>query len=132
VLPDPDGPIAEASRVLLCSGKIAHELMRERAQGEGERARIVRIEQLHPLPADELRALLAQAPARCPFAWVQEEPENMGAWYEVRRVVRDRLRVELTGVTREESASPATGSLAVHQQEQEALLDRAFEGLPTS
>ena len=63
--------------------------------------------------------------------WVQEEPENMGAWNFVRRVVRDRLGVDLTGVTRDESASPATGSLTIHQHEQAALLDRAFEGLAT-
>jgi 2-oxoglutarate dehydrogenase E1 component len=128
VLSDPDRPLPQASRVLLCSGKIAHELARERGGRDGENASLVRIEQLHPLPEVELRAVLARAPAGCPFAWVQEEPENMGAWPHLRIRLPALLPsgAELQVVARPESASPATGSKARHELEQADLLRRAF------
>jgi 2-oxoglutarate dehydrogenase complex dehydrogenase (E1) component-like enzyme len=104
VMPDPDHPHPSVvQRVILCGGKVFYDLAKRRTHFDG---------------ASDV-------------FWVQEEPENMGAWYDVRRVIRDRLGVDLTGVTREESASPASGSLTVHQREQEDLLARAFEGLAT-
>ncbi|HXJ63116.1 MAG TPA: thiamine pyrophosphate-dependent enzyme, partial [Actinomycetota bacterium] len=132
VLPDPDHPHPSVvSRVILCGGKVFYDVAKRRADTGVRGAALVRIEQHYPFPADQLRETLEHfADAREVF-WVQEEPENMGAWHDVRRVVRDRLGVDLTGVTRDESASPATGSLTIHQHEQAALLDRAFDGLPT-
>jgi 2-oxoglutarate dehydrogenase E1 component len=134
VLPDPERPLPQASRVLLCSGKIAHDLARERNRREGERACVVRIEQLHPLPQAELRALASQAPAGCPFAWVQEEPENMGAWPYLRSLMPALLPAgaALHLVARPESASPATGSKARHEMEQAALMSRAFDPIGSS
>ena len=63
--------------------------------------------------------------------WVQEEPENMGAWRFVQLNAQRRLGIALRSVAREESASPATGSLRIHQREQAALLDASFAGLKT-
>ena len=58
--------------------------------------------------------------------WAQEEPENMGSWHFMERMCRGELRLELRVVAREESASPATGSLAIHQREQQELIARAL------
>jgi 2-oxoglutarate dehydrogenase E1 component len=130
VLDDAAVPISTASRVLVCSGKVAHELVRERSGGASPEsaASIVRVEQLHPFPAMELRALLAAAPPDCAFAWVQEEPENMGAWPDLRNRLPPLLPAgaEIQVVARVASASPATGSKARHEAEQADLLRRAL------
>jgi 2-oxoglutarate dehydrogenase E1 component len=129
VLPDPKHPHPSVvSRVILCAGKIYHDLAKLRSDREVRGAALIRIEQLYPFPADQLGGEL-EGFEQAGVWWVQEEPENMGAWNHVRRVCRDPLGLELNHVARDESASPATGSLAIHQAEQAALLDRAFEGL---
>src|SRR6266545_3920201 len=129
VLPDPDHPHPSVvSRILLCSGKVFYDLAKHRADAGRQGAAIVRIEQLYPFPAEHLREYLGHFDG-AEIRWVQEEPENMGGWFHVRRLVRDRLGIDLTGVTRPESASPATGSLKVHHREQAELVDRAFAGL---
>ena len=115
-------------RVLLCSGKMYYELLKA---GTGERPDVVvlRIEQLYPRPEKELRAAFANIPDGVPVYWVQEEPENMGAWPYWRQTFGDRLwgRYPLAGIARHKSASPATGSSAAHKREQQLLLDRALE-----
>jgi multifunctional 2-oxoglutarate metabolism enzyme len=129
VIGDPAKPHPSVvSRVILCQGKMYYDLLKRRQDKEVRGAALVRVEQLYPFPAEQLRAQLELYP-NTEVWWVQEEPENMGAWYYVQRVTPDRLGIELTGVTREESASPATGSLTLHQQEQEELLNRAFAKL---
>ena len=129
VLPDPDHPHPSVvSRILLCSGKVFYDLAKHRADAGRQGAAILRIEQLYPFPAEHLREYLGHFDG-AEIRWVQEEPENMGGWFHVRRLVRDRLGIDLTGVTRPESASPATGSLKVHHREQAELVDRAFAGL---
>jgi 2-oxoglutarate dehydrogenase E1 component len=130
MLPDPDHPHPSVvSRVVFCGGKVFYDLAKRRTDAGVQGAALIRVEQLYPFPAEQVREVLEHFSGATEVYWVQEEPENMGAWYYVRRVARDRFGVELTGVTREESASPATGSLTVHQREQEDLLNRAFEGL---
>ena len=129
VLPDPDHPHPSVvSRILLCSGKVFYDLAKHRADAGRQGAAILRIEQLYPFPAEHLREYLGHFDG-AEIRWVQEEPENMGGWFHVRRLVRDRLGIDLPGVTRPESASPATGSLKVHHREQAELVDRAFAGL---
>jgi multifunctional 2-oxoglutarate metabolism enzyme len=117
-------------RVLLCSGKIGHELMDERDELEAPAA-VVRVEQLYPWPEDEILTTVATYPNAREVWWVQEEPANMGAWNFVHarlaRALRDRA--ELRHVAREASASPATGSQTIHEREQQQLLAAAFEGL---
>jgi 2-oxoglutarate decarboxylase len=129
VVPDPQHPHPSVvSRVILCSGKVFYDLAKRRADRDVRGVALLRVEQLYPFPAEQLREVL-HGFEQAEMWWVQEEPENMGAWHYVRRVCRDRLGLELNGVAREESASPATGSLAIHQAEQALLLDEAFEGL---
>jgi 2-oxoglutarate dehydrogenase E1 component len=133
VLADPDHPHPSVvTRVLLCGGKVFYDLAKHRADAGVTGVALLRIEQLYPFPEDQVREVVEHFGGASDVRWVQEEPENMGAWYYVRRVVRDRLGVDLRGITREESASPATGSLKVHQAEQADLVARAFEGLAGS
>ncbi len=127
-------------RVLLCSGKIAFDLVsrREKLLSEGSElpppgldpaaVSVVRVEQLYPWPEESLAGALGRYPGADEVVWVQEEPENMGAWSyahgRLHRLLRERYK--LTHVSRVESASPASGSAALHQLEQEDLLARAF------
>ncbi len=98
------------------------------ALGAGDVA-IVRMEQLAPFPRAELDAALANCTGGTPVFWVQEEPENMGVWPYLRLLLGSQVsgRFPLSGVCREASASPATGSASSHRLEQEELLTRAFQ-----
>jgi 2-oxoglutarate dehydrogenase E1 component len=120
--------IKKATRVLLCTGKVYYDLEKRRAElGRGDVA-IVRLEQLYPLPDRVLRAALDHFDDGTQFMWVQEEPENMGAWRHMRVRHGSMMfgRFPFTGICRHESASPATGSHSAHKLEQQELLERAF------
>ncbi len=125
VLADERG--AGAERVLLCSGKIAHELAAARAKRPERRVAIVRIEQLVPFPEEEVGRELERLAGAREVVWVQEEPANMGALRFVRPIVQ-RLAGDrrITTVKRSASASPATGSAKAHAIEQQALLELAL------
>jgi 2-oxoglutarate dehydrogenase E1 component len=129
VIPDPSGlALANARRVLLCCGKVYYELEAERAQRGAEDVAILRLEQLYPFPWREVNDLLAECKDGTNVIWVQEEPENMGAWYYLRVTVSMtfQARLPFSGICRAASASPATGSQAAHRIEQAELLERAF------
>ena len=114
-------------RVLLCSGKIYYDLVAKREEAQKTReVAILRLEQLYPWPADQLKAAFNRYRSAREWVWVQEESQNMGAW----TFVSPRLS-ELTGapfqyVGRDASASPATGSHAVHEREQSELVEAAI------
>jgi 2-oxoglutarate decarboxylase len=130
VLPDPQQPAPDrVRRVLLCSGKVFYELAKRRSDGGLDQVALLRLEQLYPFPAAALRAQLDAYPNAERHSWVQEEPENMGAWRYVRIKAEQELGVRLEPVSRDEGAAPAAGSPTLHQQEQQELLDRAFAGL---
>jgi 2-oxoglutarate dehydrogenase complex dehydrogenase (E1) component-like enzyme len=121
---------AAVKRVLLCSGKIAYQLGGIRNEKEHPAA-IVRVEQFYPYPGDQIVEILQRYPNASEVYWVQEEPVNMGAWAFIQPRLLGALpdRMRLNHVARFESASPATGSTKVHEQEQQELLDSAFAGL---
>ncbi len=125
VLPDHDA--VNARRLLVCTGKIGHNLRVERAKRKDLSVGIVFVEQLYPWPEAELQAALDQHPGADEIVWVQEEPANMGALSFVmpllKKVVGDR---KLTSVKRTASASPATGSAKAHEMEERTLIDLAF------
>ncbi|MGC1290066.1 MAG: 2-oxoglutarate dehydrogenase E1 component [Candidatus Acidiferrales bacterium] len=125
VLPDADVPQAE--RVLLCTGKIGHELAAERKRRQDNSTAIIFLEQLYPFPEKDLEAVLGAYSSAHDFVWVQEEPANMGALNFVMprlgRVLRGRA---VRSVKRSASASPATGSAKAHEMEQKTLLALAF------
>jgi 2-oxoglutarate dehydrogenase E1 component len=132
VLPDPDGMVGPTvERVLLCSGKVYYELLAHRQKLSRKDVAIVRLEQLYPFPKQALASVFESYSAGTRIVWVQEEPENMGAWPFLRLRFGERLfgRHPLSGVTRDESASPATGSPSSHRLEQQELIDRAFAPL---
>ncbi len=132
VLDDTDVVDAEqVTRVVLASGKVAAEAAEHRTTNGLDSAAIVRIEQLYPWPFAAVRHMLTRYPNATEIVWLQEEPENMGAW----NAVKGRLyeahgeSYRIRRVSRPESGSPATGSAAIHRQEQAELLQRAFGGL---
>ncbi|MCC7086997.1 MAG: 2-oxoglutarate dehydrogenase E1 component [Pirellulales bacterium] len=115
-------------RILLCSGKIYYELEHKRRELGKHNVAIVRMEQLYPLPRGLLSSALAGYRDGTPAFWVQEEPENMGAWRFIRIQFGQRLldRFPLSGIYRQSAASPATGSASSHRLEQEKILVAAL------
>lgn len=132
ILPDVQGITGDVDRVLMCSGKVYYDLAEEREKRGANRVAILRVEQLYPLQEDRLAAALNPYPDSTPVFWVQEEPENMGAWlYWRSRFATELLgRWPLRGVFRPGSSSPATGSAAAHRLEQQRLVNAAFEKAP--
>jgi 2-oxoglutarate dehydrogenase E1 component len=125
-----DASIADpgkVQRIVLASGKVAQEAIAARDEA-GAPVAVVRVEQLYPWPTDQLREIVARYPHANDIVWLQEEPENMGAWAFARGRLYDSFddTHRIHRVSRHESGSPATGSHAVHGQEQAALLSAAL------
>ncbi len=116
-------------RILLCTGKIYYDLLMERERRKSEAVAIIRIEQLYPYPETNLLHALDGYRHAKEVCWIQEEPENMGAWHYIRRNLAGHpsLGRELRYLGRSQSASPSTGSLKTHHKEQAALMRAAFE-----
>ena len=128
VIGDDSGtPPADVKRIILTSGKVFYDLHKARAERKRSDVAIIRLEQYYPF-GPSLRAILGQYPAGTDLVWVQEEPKNMGAWYFIKAHLPDHIanRFPLRVVSRAESASPATGSHASHDLEQDMLVDDAF------
>ncbi|MFN5048887.1 thiamine pyrophosphate-dependent enzyme [Roseateles sp.] len=130
VLDDPDAGRREASRVLLCSGKLFYDLLAARAsQGPaGAHIALLRLEELYPFPRAALERLLRRYPHMDTLVWAQEETLNQGAWF----FVRDELQAlcpseaRLLHVARPNTAAGATASQLLHQREQEMLVNQAL------
>ncbi|HKZ79443.1 MAG TPA: multifunctional oxoglutarate decarboxylase/oxoglutarate dehydrogenase thiamine pyrophosphate-binding subunit/dihydrolipoyllysine-residue succinyltransferase subunit [Pyrinomonadaceae bacterium] len=115
-------------RLLLCSGKVFYDLLEARRTSGASHVAIVRLEQFYPFPTSLISQVIASYPKARQLVWVQEEPKNMGGWTFVESRL-ERLLSECERpiyVGRSPSASPATGSYAVHQREQEQLLNEAL------
>ena len=121
-----DESVVNASRVIFTSGKVYHDLVAERTKlGETSTA-IIRVEQLYPFPAAEFAAVVAKHP-NANLLWVQDEPANQGPWPFVALTTSEFLEGRtLRRVSRRATASPATGSHHLHEEEQKALLMEAF------
>jgi 2-oxoglutarate dehydrogenase E1 component len=128
----PDSEVQDAKRILLCTGKIGHELRTERQKrkekdGDDASTAIVFLEQMYPFHEAELAAELERHSSARDIVWVQEEPANMGALSymlpRLRHIANDR---PVHSVKRSGSASPATGSAKAHEVEQKTLLTLAF------
>ncbi|KAA5540241.1 2-oxoglutarate dehydrogenase E1 component [Roseiconus nitratireducens] len=132
ILGDPEVDLATARRVMLCTGKIYYDLKKSRRERELEDVALIRVEQLYPLEAEQLISALSGLPRGRDVYFVQDEPLNMGAWPYIKLKFGDEIAStgwELVPVTRAESASPSTGSMAAHLLEQKELIEAAFEGL---
>ncbi len=123
----PDNEVQNPRRLLVCSGKIGHNLRVEREKRKDMSVGIIFLEQMYPWPEEELQAALDQHPDAQEIVWVQEEPANMGALFyvmpELRRLAGDRA---VLSVKRSASATPATGSAKAHEIEEKTLIDLAF------
>jgi 2-oxoglutarate dehydrogenase E1 component len=124
VMEDPEAD-SGAGAVLFCSGKIFYDLLQRRRELKRPEVAIVRLEQLYPFPQSQLRFVLKRFKQAHQFVWVQEEPENMGAW----RFIQTRLEAvvgkPLSYIGRRESPTPATGFPHIYRREQAEILDRA-------
>ena len=117
---------ADVKRVLLCSGKVYYDLLDKQQTGKRKDVAVVRLEQLYPIPYDQLEAIQSKYKKATEFIWVQEEPENMGAWPYISRKFRNSsLNLEL--ISRQESSSTATGYAKQHIAQQLNIVASAFE-----
>lgn len=125
--PAPPADPAQARRLILCSGKIYVDLLAH--ENRPDSVVIARVEQLAPFPLAEVRGVLRSYPSLKELVWVQEEPENMGAWQHAQpyleQVSNGRLPVRL--IARPRSATPAEGSNNMHAHNQRQLIERAFD-----
>jgi 2-oxoglutarate dehydrogenase E1 component len=117
------------TRVLMCSGQIYYDLAAAREERKLTNVAIVRMEQMYPFPTNGMRVILSRYPLTSEVVWVQEEPRNMGAWRFVEEQMQPILAQSKRAIRyagRAACASPSTGSLKRHQQEQAEIVDAAF------
>jgi len=123
----PDTGSVDARRVLVCTGKIGHELRVERQRRKDTSTAIIFLDQMYPFPEVELKAAIDQHPNAREVVWVQEEPANMGPLFytmpRLRHIAGDRA---VLSVKRSASPSPSTGSAGAHEVEQKTLMALAF------
>jgi 2-oxoglutarate dehydrogenase E1 component len=123
LIDDPNAKADKVKKVILCTGKVYYDLVEAVKETQNEAVALVRIEQLYPFPHKQLETVLAKYKKAKQLVWVQEEPENMGAWAYMLRQLRKK---DIDVVARKESASPATGYLKVHNKEQAELIKLAL------
>jgi 2-oxoglutarate dehydrogenase E1 component len=125
VLEDPEAD-AGASKIVFCSGKIYYELLQRRRELKRTDIALLRVEQLYPFPQNPLRVILTRFKQTQSFCWVQDEPENMGAWTFVRPRLEAFLGKALSYIGRKASPAPATGFPHVFRRQQAEILERAI------
>jgi 2-oxoglutarate dehydrogenase E1 component len=125
-IPESDPNIKNVNRLIFCSGKIYWELLSERAKLGNQQIAIARLEQLYPLPTKEIIAEINRFP-NAKVLWVQDEPANQGPWPFFSATMNEALPGNsITRVSRRATASPATGSVHVHEAEQKTLISEAL------
>lgn len=125
---DADIDAAGVKRLLICSGKVYYDLLAERRKQKIRDVAIIRIERLYPFPSEMLKDTVALYPNAEKVYWVQEEPENQGAWYQIRHHLKRNILNEqhLFHITRPALAAPAVGSARRHAEEQQTLVNKAL------
>jgi 2-oxoglutarate dehydrogenase E1 component len=123
----------DVKRIVFCSGKVFYALSEARTRAELPNVAIVRIEQLYPFPKKEIQAILAKYRQAREICWVQEEPRNRGGWRFIEDKLRDMLPdpAVLTYYGRDEAASPATGSMKAHTDEEREFIAHALDVPPS-
>jgi 2-oxoglutarate dehydrogenase E1 component len=124
-----DLPASKVRRVVFCSGKVYFDLLEARRAEERRDVAIVRIEQLYPFPSEDYAAALRHYPNATEIVWCQEEPQNQGAWYQVRHRLQEPLshKQELLYSGRAPAAAPAAGILQLHMIQQTGLVAAAIK-----
>jgi 2-oxoglutarate dehydrogenase E1 component len=133
VIDEVDGINAsDVHRVVFCSGKVYFDLLRARRDQSLKNVALVRVEQLYPFPSDEYQRVLARYPQQAEIVWCQEEPQNQGAWYQIRHRLQDlageHRPVYYAG--RASASAPATGLSKLHEVEQQRLVQTALIAEP--
>jgi 2-oxoglutarate dehydrogenase E1 component len=123
---------ADVRRVVFCSGKVYFDLLKARRKEGLRDVPLVRIEQLYPFPSEEYDAVLNRFPNAREVVWCQEEPQNQGAWYQIRHRLQEAAgRRTLLYAGRAPAAAPATGIAKIHELEQQALVAAALHSTTT-
>lgn len=123
VYDDTENDVEEVRRVVLCSGKIYYDLLARKQKLGARDIALIRLDQIFPFPSKEIDRILKKYRNNMLTLWVQEEPENMGAWYFIRNVMKN---TEVIPVTRQPSGSPATGLHKLHEISQKEIVDKVF------
>ncbi len=127
VIDDASADAKKISRLVLCSGKLFYELLAKKEELKRDDVALVRIEQLYPFPKNRLNEILSKYKNAKDCTWVQEEPENMGAWsYLLRTINTSPLLSGMRSIARPESASPATGSKKQSEKQQKEIIEKIF------
>jgi len=129
IIGDTDEPDRDkVERVVFCSGKVFYDLLEARRSNQVEDVAIVRIEQLYPYPIREYAEAIEYYPNANEIVWCQEEPQNQGAWYQIRHRLQEPLGQEhqLYYAGRPHAAAPASGIFKLHVQQQQALVEAAL------
>jgi 2-oxoglutarate dehydrogenase E1 component len=115
-------------RIVFCSGKVYYDLIETRRQQQVDRVAVVRLEELYPFPIDEYAGTIARYANATEIIWCQEEPQNQGAWYQIRHRLQEPLspRHELFYAGRPGAAAPASGIHALHLRQQKAFVSAAL------
>ncbi len=125
VIDDPNVNAVEVTRLVFCSGKIYYDLLERKEELKARNVALIRIEQLYPFPKEKVAAMVKKYSSAILTLWVQEEPENMGAWTYISKMMH---RYKIVPVARLASASPATGLAKLHTVGQNEIITKVFKG----
>jgi 2-oxoglutarate dehydrogenase E1 component len=128
-----DLPAPGVRRVVFCSGKVYFDLLKARRKDGTREVALVRVEQLYPFPTEDYEAVVARYPNAREVVWCQEEPQNQGAWYQIRHRLQEPLgqRRIVLYAGRAPAAAPATGIGKIHEAEQQSLIAAALHATTT-
>jgi len=124
VIDDKAADPKKVNQIIFCSGKLYYDLLEEKEKKNHSETAIVRIEQLYPLPVEQIKQIIKKYEKATDYTWSQEEPINMGAWYFISQYFP---HVNLRPVARPASGSPATGSIQFHILRQHKIIDKSFQ-----
>jgi len=123
VIDDHNVETEKVKRTVFCSGKVYYDLLEKKEHFDATDIAIIRVEQLYPFPEKQVQEIINKYHNTISWLWVQEEPENMGAW----NYVRDKFNtIDIQPVARQASASPAVGLYKLHQTEQNEIIGKVF------
>ncbi|MEX0988105.1 MAG: 2-oxoglutarate dehydrogenase E1 component [Bacteroidales bacterium] len=123
LIDDQDTDRKEVRRVVFCSGKIYYDLLKRKEELNARDIALIRLEQLHPFPAEDLKKIMRKYTENMLTLWVQEEPENMGPWFYIQNQMKE---YDVIPVTRQSSGSPATGLFKIHELSQAEIIGKVF------
>ncbi len=123
IIDDSTADVSKIKRLVFCSGKFYYELLDRKEKENNSSIALVRLEQVYPFPEKQFHTIISKYENATEIIWAQEEPENMGAWEFLLRIVKN---VSLKLISRHESASAATGSHVAHEREQLELIEKVF------